>query len=137
MTALQHPYAFPVLEIAHLLGISLLIGNLALIESRVLGWGQSLPLEDLARAAIALMVLGFLLAAASGVLMFATQAQELLANRAFSLKMGLLMLAGLNAGAFHARSGLLRQDRWAKLQLLASGLLWLAVLVCGRWIAYA
>lgn len=124
------------LEIAHLLGICLLVGNLALIESRAWGWGRDLPIEALARAGLALALAGFALAALSGLVMFATQAQELLANRAFTLKMGLLAAAGVNAAVFHARGSLRRQDRGAKAQLAVSALLWLAILACGRWIAY-
>jgi hypothetical protein len=130
------PWAFPLLEVLHLLGIALLLGNLILVELRLLGYARRLPLVELARAALLLAVGGFLLAAASGLLMFATQAQDLLANRAFAVKMGLLMLAGTNAAAFHARSGLARGDLVAKLQAGLSALLWLAILVCGRWIAY-
>ena len=62
---------------------------------------------------------------------------ELLANRAFVLKMGLVGLGGLNALWFHARGGLSRLDRVARLQTAVSVGLWLAVIICGRWIAYA
>jgi hypothetical protein len=79
---------------------------------------------------------GFALAAASGLLMFSTQPDELLANRAFTLKMLLLLLAGFNAAWFHARRSLVRCDPAARAQLLLSTLIWLAVLSCGRWIAY-
>lgn len=137
MNLAQHPYAYPLLEIVHLLGVSLLLGNLALIESRAFGWGRDLPLAALARASLALALAGFALAAMSGLVMFATQAAELLANRAFVLKMGLMAAAAVNAAVFHARGALLRQDAWAKMQLAASALLWVAVLACGRWIAYA
>jgi hypothetical protein len=130
------PWAFPFLEVLHLLGIALLLGNLVLVELRLFGYARRLPLADLARAGLVLALAGFALAAASGLLLFATQAQELLANRAFTLKMGLLMLAGCNAGAFHARDGLARGDFVAKLQAGVSVLLWLAILVAGRWIAY-
>jgi hypothetical protein len=68
--------------------------------------------------------------------MFATQPQELLANRAFVLKMGLLFLAGLNAAIFHARGSLDRLDSVARAQTLASLALWVAAIACGRWIAY-
>ncbi len=131
-----HPWAYPALEVLHLLGMALLLGNLALLELRVFGLGLALPAEPLARLALSLSLAGFGLAAASGVLMFATQAQELLANRAFTLKMALLMLAGCNAAFFHARGSLRRLDRTARALMLASSLLWLAVLACGRWIAY-
>lgn len=132
----SHPFAYPALEVVHIVGIALLLGNLVLFELRVWGAGPELPVAALARMALGLAVLGFSMAAASGLLMFASQPLELLSNRAFVLKMGLLMLAGMNAAWFHARGSLARMDRTARaLTLLSSGL-WLAVIICGRWIAY-
>jgi hypothetical protein len=131
-----HPWAYPALEVAHLLGIALLVGNLVALEARVWGAAPQLPLAALARLSLSLAGLGFGLAAASGLLMFGTQAAELLANRAFTIKMGLLMLAGTNAAWFHARGSLQRGDALARGLMALSGLIWLAVLGCGRWIAY-
>jgi hypothetical protein len=68
--------------------------------------------------------------------MFASQPGELIANRAFVIKMGLVMAAGANAAAFHARGGAARLDGVARAQTLLSIGLWLAVIFCGRWIAY-
>ena len=48
----------------------------------------------------------------------------------------LLLIAGLNALLFHWRRGLARLDLFAKLQTAMSLGLWLAVIICGRWIAY-
>ncbi len=131
-----HPWAYPMLEVVHLLGVALLLGNLVLLELRVLGWGRALPLEPLARLSLGLAVLGFGLAAASGLLMFGTQAGELLANRVFTAKMVLIALAGCNAAWFHARRSLQRQDGVARSLMLVSTALWLLVLTCGRWIGY-
>jgi hypothetical protein len=131
-----HDWAYPMLEAAHLLGVALLLGNLVLIELRVLGWGAVLPVRPLARLSLSLALAGFVLAACSGLLMFASQPMELLANRVFSAKMILLMLAGCNAAWFHGRQSLERLDLVAKLQMMVSTLLWLMVLVAGRWIAY-
>jgi hypothetical protein len=131
-----HPWAYPALESAHLVGVALLVGSLAVLDLRVWGRGAALPVAALARLSLALTALGFALAAASGLLMFTTQPQELLANRAFVLKMGLLMAAGANAAWFHARGSLQRLDGVARAQVLASLLIWLAAIVCGRWIAY-
>jgi hypothetical protein len=131
-----HPWAYPVLEVVHLVGIALLLGNLVLLELRVLGVAKTLPLPALARAALGLTLCGFGLAAGSGLLMFASQPLELLANRAFTIKMGLLMLAGTNAAMFHARGGLHKLDATARLQTALSLGIWLAVITCGRFIAY-
>jgi hypothetical protein len=131
-----HPLAYPALEVLHIVGIGLLVGNLVLLELRVWGLGGDLPVQPLARLALGLAVLGFALAGASGLLMFAAQAAELLANRAFVLKMGLLMLAGTNAAWFHGRGSLVRMDRTARLLTLVSTAIWLAVIACGRSIAY-
>ncbi len=129
-------WAYPALEVVHLTGIALLIGNLVLLELRVFGLGAALPVRELSRLSLGLAVAGFCLAAASGLLMFASQPLELLANRAFTLKMLLLLAAACNAGWFHGRGSLHKLDALARAQMLLSTLIWLAVLVCGRWIAY-
>ena len=137
MQALQsHAWAYPALEIVHIVGIALLVGNLVLLELRVFGRGAALPVAELARLSLTLSLCGFAMVAASGLLMFATQPQELLANRAFTLKMGLILLAAGNAVAFHVRGSLQRLDTTARALMLVSTGLWLAVITCGRWIAY-
>lgn len=132
----SHPWAYPALETVHLVGVALLVGNLVAFELRVWGRVAELPVRALARLSLALAVTGFGLAALSGMLMFASQPAELLANRAFVVKMGLLLLAGTNAALFHARDGLRRLDGWAKGQTVLSLGLWITVIICGRWIAY-
>lgn len=131
-----HAWAYPGLEVVHIVGIALMLGNLVLLEIRVFGRGAALPVKDLARLSLSLALCGFGLAVASGLLMFATQPAELLSNRAFTLKMLLLMLAGCNAAWFHARGSLHRLDGLARVQMLASTLVWIVVVACGRWIAY-
>jgi len=132
----SHPWAYPVLEVFHIVGIALLLGNLVLLELRVFGRGVALPPRALARLALSIAAVGFALAAASGLLMFATRPAELIANRSFVLKMGLLVMAALNAAWFHGRGSLDKLDLTARVQMLLSTAIWLAVVVCGRWIAY-
>lgn len=131
-----HPWAYPALEVVHIVGIALLLGNLVALELRVWGLAAALPVASLARLCLGLSLAGFGLVATSGLLMFASQPAELLANRAFTLKMGLVLLAAVNAAAFHARGGLRRLDGWARAQTALSLGLWLMVIICGRWIAY-
>lgn len=131
-----HPWAYPALEAAHVLGIALLVGNLVVLELRVWGLAPALPVQPLARLCVGVSLAGFALVAATGLTMFSTQPGDLLANRAFTLKMGLVMLAGINAAVFHARGSLRRLDGWSRLQTVVSLGLWMAVIICGRWIAY-
>jgi hypothetical protein len=130
------PWAYPVLESLHIIGVALLLGNLVLLELRVWGRGAELPVQPLARLALAISVTGFGLLAITGLLMFAAAPGEMLANRAFVIKMGLVMLAGLNAAWFHARQGLQLLDATARAQTLLSLGLWITVIILGRWIAY-
>ena len=129
-------WAYPALEVVHICGIALLLGNLVLLEMRVFGRGAMLDVKALASLSRGIAGVGFCLAALTGLLMFASQAAELLTNRAFTLKMILLMLAGSNAAWFHGRASLEKLDSTARLQMLLSGFIWLAVVACGRWIAY-
>lgn len=132
-----HAWLYPALEVVHLCGIGLLFGSLVLFELRVWGAAPRLPLPEFARLALTVTLAGFALAAASGLLMFSSQPGELLANRYFTWKLALLLLAGGNAALFHARGGLRRADRWARVQTALSLGLWIGVIICGRWIAYA
>lgn len=132
----SHLWAYPALEMVHISGIALLLGNLVLLELRVFGLGAGLAVKDLARLSLGLALTGFGIAAASGLLMFASHPAELLANRAFTLKMLLLLTAACNAAWFHRRGSLAKLDAFARVQMLVSTLIWLAVVACGRWIAY-
>ena len=132
-----HPWLYPAIEAAHIVGIALLLGSLVLVELRVWGLGAALPLAPLARYGLTLTLAGFCVASATGLVLFISQPADLIANRIFLVKMALLMAAGLNAGLFHARGGFERLDGTARALTLVSLGLWLAIIICGRWIAYA
>lgn len=125
------------LEVLHLIGVSLILGNLVLVELRVLGLGKALPARPLMRLALPVVLIGAALCVITGLLMFATQAAELLANRLFTLKMVLLTLAASNAVWFHLRGSVETLDALARLSASVSLALWLTILGLGRWIAYA
>ena len=132
----SHRLLYPALEVVHIVGIALLLGSLVLVELRLLGFGSALPMAALGRFGLRLSVAGFCTAAASGVFLFLSQAEELVSNRPFLVKVGLLLVAGANAWWFHRRGGLDRVDAIARSQTLLSLGLWLAIIICGRWIAY-
>jgi hypothetical protein len=132
----SHAWAYPALEVLHVVGIALLLGNLVALEMRVFGRAAAIPMQPFARLSLTIAITGFGLAACSGLLMFASHPQELLANRYFLVKMGLLAAAGTNALFFHLRGSLQHLDGLARAQMLLSTAIWLAVVFCGRWIAY-
>ncbi len=132
----SHPIAYPALEVVHTIGIAMLVGSLLLLELRVWGRGAQIPILPLARLALPVSVGGFVMVACSGLLMFAANPGEMIANRAFLLKMVLVMLAGCNAAAFHMRDGLARADAVARAQTALSLGIWVVAIISGRWIAY-
>lgn len=123
-------WLYPVVEIVHIVGFTVLVGAVAMFDLRVLGWGRALPVDALARHLLPWSWLGLLLIVPSGVLMFSTQ-PELLDNPVFQLKLALVGAAGINALAFH-------RGRWRtpRLHAALSLLLWIAVIACGRLLAY-
>lgn len=132
---LRTSLAYPVLETVHLMGLATLFGSVLVVDLRLLGVMRGLDLAVLARGVLPWTVLGFLLAAMTGLTMFFARAGELIGNPYFIAKMGLVILAGCNAGFLHAR-GPLGEDWLSRLQAALSMVIWLAVIVCGRWIAY-
>ena len=132
----SNAWAYPALEVLHIVGTALLLGSLVLLELRVWGLGPDLPLRPLARLALKVTLAGFGLVLISGLLMFGANPAEMLANRAFLAKLVLVQVAGLNAAWFHGRDSLGRCDGLARAQTAISLGLWLAAIICGRWIAY-
>lgn len=129
-------WAYPALETVHIAGIGVLIGAVLLLELRLFGLGGDIGVVPLARLALRTALAGFACAVISGSLLFVSAATEVAANPAFRVKLVLILIAGLNALVFHARGGLRGRDALARLQAVASLLLWLSVLAAGRLIAY-
>ncbi len=135
-------WLYPAVETLHIIGFTVLVGAVAMFDLRVLGFGRQLPVRALARHLLPWSAGSMLLVVPTGLLLFVADPLALLANRVFLLKLGLMVLAGLNALAFHA--GPYRQaDAWperapprAMLHALFSLALWFGVIACGRLLAY-
>jgi len=129
-------WAYPALETIHIAAFATLFGAMLLLELRVFGAARSVALRPLARLAITVALVAFAVAATAGALMFISNASEIANDAAFQTKLALIAVAGCNAWWFHRRDSLARSDGIAKAQSLLSLLLWLAVIACGRLIAY-
>jgi len=138
----ERAWLYPLVETLHILGFVLLVGAVAMFDLRVLGLGRALPLRALGRYLLPWSVGGALLALPTGALLFSTQPADFLANPLFLLKLALIGAAALNAALFHVGpwrgAGLdagAAPPR-ARIQAACSLLAWIAVIVCGRLLAY-
>lgn len=130
------PYAYPSLEIVHLLGVGLVFGTLWVVDLAIFGKLRFVNADQLARKVLPWTLAGFLLAAVSGMAMFLSAVGDLIANTAFVAKMGLLCAAGTNAAVLHARGPIDPDSIATRWQAVISVLLWVGVIACGRWIGY-
>ena len=137
--ATESALAYPVANTAHVIGAILLVGAIGLLDLRLLGYARGAPLPVMARALTPLAIGGFAIMVASGAVLFASDAVALAGSWIFGAKLVLILLAGANALAF--RLAFARHDdpvpMAAKLLATLSLVLWLTVVVAGRWIAYA
>ncbi|CAG9171561.1 hypothetical protein [Cupriavidus pampae] len=141
-------WAYPIVEIFHLAGMALLFGSIVVVDMRLAGFGRQLPVTILLRHALPLSIIGFLLIAASGVLLFMAHADELIGNRAFLAKTALVLLGLANAAWFHVgpyRQLLRPGSDWeaggrppagARACAWISLSTWILVICAGRLIAY-
>lgn len=138
----QSAALYPAVEILHILGLALLVGNIAALDLRLLGAARWLPTDGLARHLLRLAAGGLALAVPTGLLLFTTEAVSIARNPAFLLKLGLIAAAGMNAAVLHlgtwrniaAWRG--RAPAAAKFAAVLSLLLWTGTVCCGRLIAY-
>jgi hypothetical protein len=136
---------FPAIETAHVLGITLLAGTVAIVDLRLLGLVLKRErVSDIAGQVLPLTWVGFAAMLVSGALLFMAEAAKSYGNPAFRLKMLLMVAAGLNPLIFHstiyrsvAEWDAAPATPWrARLTAGLSLTLWSAIIVAGRAIAY-
>ncbi len=137
-------WMYPIVETVHIVGFVILVGSVLMFDLRVLGLSKQIPVRALSRHLLPWSWGALALIVPTGFLMFTAHAGDFLVNRAFVLKMGLLMVAGINAVIFHTLpyQGV---DSWntdvraplaARASAAASIAIWLAIITCGRFLAY-
>ncbi len=137
-------WMYPIVEIVHILGFVLLVGSVAMFDLRVLGMSRGLPVQRLGRHLLRWAMFSLVLIVPAGLMMFSAHPQDFIGNRIFLLKMLLIIAAAINAAMFHM--GPYRSvDQWdtlvgapssARLHAALSLVIWIAVISCGRLLAY-
>ena len=127
---------------AHIASIGLLIGGILPLDLRLAGLIRGVPLAVIAPFLSRSAAIGLGLAIVTGLWLFSVKPREYLENTAFLCKMALLALALVNIAVQHRN----RHFRLAldggtvhpTVRLVAgcSAILWLAVLVAGRWVGF-
>ena len=104
-------WAYPFFETAHTLGMALLVGSLGLINLRILGYKSELPIVGTLDL-LPLAWLGFTVNLISGLALFISDAVLFWDSLTFKIKLGLILLAGINTFALSQsvfREGVMRR----------------------------
>jgi hypothetical protein len=134
--ALQNStWAFAVIEMAHLLGLTLLGGVALIVDLRLLGVIlPDRPAQRIARDLLPLLKAALAVLVVTGVVMVGAETMKCYYNAAFRLKMLLFSVAVVFYFAVHRR---VADSGWVpKLTAVVSLTLWLSVGVAGRAIGF-
>ena len=136
---------FPLLESAHVLGLALVFGTIAIIDLRLLGIASTdRSFRRMASDILKWTWAAFALTASTGALMFITNAGVYYHNFYFRTKMFLLLLAGINMLVFELTAGR-TIHRWDKASsappagravAALSLVLWIGIIFMGRIIGF-
>lgn len=135
-------WAYPVVNLLHLLGLVLLVGPMLLLDLRLLGAGRLFSVAEVSAALTPFAMAGLLLLLPTGTLLFSADATPLLDNRLLQIKLVLVALGVANALAFRwLWQRRLSDWDWrppaaGRAQAALSALCWLAAGSLGRLIAY-
>jgi len=134
-------WLYPAANVTHVVMMGMLVGSIVALDLRLLGLARRLDPAELDRYLTRFVFAALPLLLLTGAALFAADATFIATNPAFWVKMGLLAAALINAAVFNLlwRPYLPHWDiapPAARLQALASLLLWPGVAICGRLLAY-
>ena len=136
---IKQSWLFPAIQSIHIIGLTLLVGTICLVDLRLLGISMRREsVANLASAVAPWTSAGLLIVLATGPLLFGAEVTRYVNNPAFVLKMGLLAVA-LGAHFTLHRSAVraddVSQPARQKLAAVLSLILWSSVVLAGRAIA--
>ena len=139
-------YLYPLVESAHVLTLGLFVGLAVMLDLRLLGLlMRRVPVSEVTARLLPWTKAGFVVMVITGALLFYAIPVRTYQSVFFRVKVGMLVLAGLNVWLFHsrvepARGGLgsraghtSRRPVWPP---SVSLVLWAGIVVAGRMIAY-
>ena len=137
----ESPWAFALLEVIHLFGLTILLGSILMLTLRFFGLTMRRhPIQQVARDLAVGTVAGLTLNVFSGVLMFASGAVRYWVSGPFQFKMVCLVMAVIVQSTLYIR--VTRSNKhelnplWTKIIGGLAMLLWISVGAAGRAIAF-
>ena len=141
----QGAVAFPMLESVHVLAIALVVGTIAIVDLRLLGYpSHRRGVRQLVRDLVPYTWAAFAVAGIAGSLLFISNAPKYAHDTQFQWKMALILAAAVNMGVFHLTiyRSVHEWDESSPAPLAArvagatSLCLWIAVVFLGRWVGF-
>jgi hypothetical protein len=133
--------AYPTILTLHTVGMAIVVGTCVVMDLRLLGVGEGVPLDAL-QGAPRLVWTGFLINAATGLALFTTDAEHKATQTVFFIKLALIFLALIVYGRIRVlvfrRPEALAAPISSEVKALAaiSLVLWTGATVAGRLMAY-
>jgi hypothetical protein len=133
-------YIFPVVEVFHLFGLTLLLGTVTVVDLRILGVGmRRQSIANLAGQLTPWSVGAAILTIVTGILLFLSEAMKCYGNAAFPYKMwallgGIILYFVTQRKLVSPSSGI--SPGQLKAIAIASLVLWYGVAIAGRAIAF-
>ena len=138
-------WTYALVNLAHILGISLLFGSVVVLDLRLLGLWRWIPLDQMARPTTAVAGAGFAVAVLTGPALLATKATEYVGNPFLPIKLVAIVLGIINIAIVHNLSAWKQradpqlgasQRRQLALAGATSLLCWVSAITAARLIAY-
>jgi len=138
-------WSYGVINLVHILGITLLFGSILILDLRLLGAWRQVPLALLSRPTTAMARIGLVLAVSSGIPMLSVKTTDYIGNPFLLIKFPAIALALLNIWLVHRTTAW--REHWqrdlkpAEQRRLAQGAalslgFWLTAITSGRMIGY-
>lgn len=132
-------WSYAAVNAAHIFGIALLVGSVAVLDLRLLGAWKSIRLDQLTRPLVPVAASGLALAMAAGLLLFAVRASEYAAMLIFAVKLVLIALGTASAIGHHLAYGRSLEHASPGALRLAGAIsliCWTGALLLGRALAF-
>jgi uncharacterized membrane protein SirB2 len=138
-------WIIPAVQSVHILAIAIVMSSVIMVDLRLLGlMGHSQSISGLTRRFIPWVWCSLVVLLLTGIVLITAEPRRDLLNPVFQAKMALVVVAIIVTAIFQETVrrnmefwDLSPRSRWgAWITAVVSLLVWTAIVVCGRWIAY-